>query len=173
MIHLQNGELLSYYKKRLHENLRQMDGTRKYYPKWVTKEHMWYAFTDKWIFAETFGIPKKKIIHHMKFKKKEEQNVDCLILLRMENKTLMGGNTGEKTGTESEGKAMQRPPYLGNFRTYSHQTQSLLLMPSSTCGKDPDMRVSWEALPERYWYKLRWWQLTIGLNKGTPMEELE
>jgi hypothetical protein len=38
-----------------------MDGTRKYHPKSgkaVTKEHMWYAFTDKSILAQKLGIPK-------------------------------------------------------------------------------------------------------------------
>ena len=31
VVHLHNGVLLSYLKQRIHEILRQMDGTRKYY----------------------------------------------------------------------------------------------------------------------------------------------
>jgi hypothetical protein len=31
----------------------------------------------------------------------------------MGNKILMGGNTGTKCGVETEGKALQRLPYLG------------------------------------------------------------
>jgi len=40
----------------------------------------------------------------MKLKKKEDQNVDDSFLLRRENKILMGGNTGTKSGVGTEGK---------------------------------------------------------------------
>jgi hypothetical protein len=44
----------------------------------------------------------------MKFKKKEDQSVDALVLLRRGNKILMGGNMETKCGGYTEGKAMQR-----------------------------------------------------------------
>jgi hypothetical protein len=54
---------------------RQMDGTWEYHPEWdnsVTKEHTWYAFTDKWILAQKFAIHKTQFTDHMKLKKKED-----------------------------------------------------------------------------------------------------
>ena len=36
---------------------------------------------------------------------------------------LCKGNTGTKSGAETEGKAIQRLPHLGIHPTYSHQTQ--------------------------------------------------
>jgi len=48
----------------------------------------------------------------MKLKKKEDQNVDASVLLRKGNKILTGGNTGTKSGTETEEKAIQRLPHL-------------------------------------------------------------
>jgi hypothetical protein len=50
----------------------------------------------------------------MKLKKKEEQNVDASVLLRRRNKILMRGNTKTKCEAETEGKAIQRLPHLGN-----------------------------------------------------------
>jgi hypothetical protein len=49
----------------------------------------------------------------MKLKKKEDQNVDTLILLRRENKIPMARVTETKCGAETEGKAIQRLPCLG------------------------------------------------------------
>jgi len=69
----------------------------------------------------------------MKFKKKEDQSVDSSVLLRRESKLLTGGNTGIKSGVETEGKIVQRLPHLGIYPVCSHQTQSLLLMPRSGC----------------------------------------
>jgi len=36
VVHLHYGVLLNYQKQWLHEIHRQMDGTRKYHPDWVT-----------------------------------------------------------------------------------------------------------------------------------------
>jgi hypothetical protein len=61
-----------------------MGGTRKYHSEWgnpVTKEHTWYALTDKWISAQKLRIPEIQFTNHMKFKKKEDQSVDTSILL--------------------------------------------------------------------------------------------
>jgi hypothetical protein len=57
----------------------------------------------------------------MKLKKKEDQSVDTLVLLRGGNKIPMGGVIETKYGAETEGKAI------------SHQTQTLLWIPTSAC----------------------------------------
>ena len=65
-------------KQRLHDILRQMNGTRKYHPEWgnpVTKEHTWNALTDKWILAQKLQISKIQLTDYMKLKKKEDQSV--------------------------------------------------------------------------------------------------
>jgi hypothetical protein len=67
----------------------------------------------------------------MNLKKKEEQSVGPLVLLRKGNKILMGANTETKCGAETEGKAVQRLSHLGIHPIYSHQTQTLLWMSTS------------------------------------------
>jgi hypothetical protein len=69
----------------------------------------------------------------MKLKKKEDQSVDTLILLRWGNKILTGGNMETKFGAETEGKTILRLPSLGRHPIYSHQTQTLLWIPRSAC----------------------------------------
>ena len=49
----------------------------------------------------------------MKLKKKEGQNEDTLLLLRRQNKILMGGDIVTNCGAETEGKVIQRLPHLG------------------------------------------------------------
>jgi hypothetical protein len=66
----------------------------------------------------------------MKLKKKEDQCVNTLILLRRENKTTMEGLTETKCGVENEGKTIQRLPLLGIHPMYNHQTPTLLWMPT-------------------------------------------
>ena len=93
-----------------------MDASGGYYPECsnpITKEHTWYALTDKCILAPKFGIPKIQFIHHMKLKKKEDQSVVALVLLRRGNKILMEANKQKMCGTETEGKAVQRLPHMG------------------------------------------------------------
>jgi hypothetical protein len=51
----------------------------------------------------------------------------------------MGGDT--KCGAETEGKAIQRLPHLGIYPIYSHQTQTLLWIPTSVCWQEPDIAV--------------------------------
>jgi hypothetical protein len=67
--------------------------------------------------------------------KKESQSVDALVLLRRGNKILTEGNMYTKCRAETEGKAIQRLPYLGIHKVYGyrHQTQTLLQMPRSVC----------------------------------------
>jgi hypothetical protein len=67
-----------------------MDGTRKYHPECgnpVTKEHSWYALTDKWILVPKLSIPKIKFTDHMKPNKKKDQNVCALVLFFKERGT--------------------------------------------------------------------------------------
>ena len=65
-----------------------MDGTTKYHPERgnpITKEHTWYALSDKWILAPKLEIPKIQFTDHMKLKKKENQIVNVPVLLRRGN----------------------------------------------------------------------------------------
>jgi hypothetical protein len=74
-----------------------------------------------------------------------------------------------KCGAETEGKAIQRltaPP--GNPSHNSHQTQTLLWMPRSACWQEPDMAVSWEALPGPDKYRGGCSKSTIGPSSGSP-----
>ena len=45
--------------------------------------------------------------------KKEDQNVNTLVLLKRANKILTGRNMETQCGSETEEKAIQRLPYLG------------------------------------------------------------
>jgi hypothetical protein len=69
----------------------------------------------------------------MKLKKKEDQSVVTLILLRRGNKISMGGVTETKYRAETEGKTIQRLPHLGIHPIHNHQTQTLLWMPTRAC----------------------------------------
>ena len=125
-----------------------MDETRKY-PEWgnpITKEHTWYTPTDKWILAQKFGIPKIWFTDHMKLKNKDH-SMDTLVLFRKGIKIYMGGDTETKFGAETEGKAIHWLSHLRILPIYSYQTQTLLWMPTSACWQEPDIAVSWEALP--------------------------
>jgi hypothetical protein len=137
-------------KQWIPEILRQMDETRKYHPEWsnpVSKEHTWYVLIDKWILAQKLGMPKIQLTDHMKLKK-DDQSVDTSILLRRGNKIPMERVTETKCWAETEEKAIQRLSQLGIHPIYRHQPQTLLQMPRSACWQEPDIAVSWEALPE-------------------------
>jgi hypothetical protein len=67
----------------------------------------------------------------MKLKKREDQSMNTLVLLRKENKITMGGDTETKCGAGTKGKTIQRVPYLGVHPIYTHQTQTLLWMTSA------------------------------------------
>ena len=126
-----------------------MDESGGYHPEWgnpVTKEHTWYALTDKWILAQKPRILKIQFAKHMKLKKKEDQSVDTSFLLRMGNKMPMEGVTESKFGAEMEGRTIQRLPHLGIHPINNHQTQTLLHIPARFCWQDPDIAVSYEAM---------------------------
>ena len=52
----------------------------------VTKEHTWYALTDKWILIPNLGKPKVQFKDNIKSMKKKDQNVDPSVLLRRRTK---------------------------------------------------------------------------------------
>jgi hypothetical protein len=66
----------------------------------------------------------------MKLKKKEDQSVDTLFLLRIGNKIPMYRVTKTKFRTEMEGRTIQRLPYQGIHPINNHQTQTLLHIPA-------------------------------------------
>jgi hypothetical protein len=84
--------------------------TRKYHPKRgnsVTKEHTWYALTDKWILAQKLRIPKIQFTDYMKLKKKEDQSVDASVL-RRGNKVVTAGRGWEGLGRKRRGRGKGR-----------------------------------------------------------------
>jgi hypothetical protein len=69
----------------------------------------------------------------MKLKKKEDQTVYTLPLLRIGNKIHLEGVTETKFGVETKGWTIQRLPHLGIHPIISQQTQTLLHMPARFC----------------------------------------
>jgi hypothetical protein len=72
----------------------------------ITKEHTWYAPTEKWILVQKLRILKVQFTDHMKLKKKKDRSVSTLVLLRKGDKILKGANIKKKCGAETEGKAI-------------------------------------------------------------------
>jgi hypothetical protein len=149
-----------------------MDETRKYHPEWgnpITKEHTRYVFTDKWILAPKLGIAKIQFTDHRSSRRRKTK----VFLLRRGNKILTGRNTETKCGAETEELAIQTLSHLGIHPIYSYQTQTILWMPRSAFWLEPIIAVSWETLPESYNYRSKYSQPTLGLNIGSPVEELK
>jgi hypothetical protein len=69
----------------------------------------------------------------MKLKKKEDQSVDTLILLRRRNKISMEEVTETKCGAETEGMIIHRLPHLEIHPRNNYQTQTLLWMATKAC----------------------------------------
>jgi hypothetical protein len=69
----------------------------------------------------------------MKLKKKEDQSVDTSFLLRMGNKIPMEGVTDTTFGGGMEGRTTQTLPHPGILPINSHQSQTLLQMPTRFC----------------------------------------
>jgi hypothetical protein len=69
----------------------------------------------------------------MKLKKKEDQSVDTLVLLKRGNETPMEGVTETKCEAETEGMTIQRLPHLGIHPINNHQNQTLLQRPTRAC----------------------------------------
>jgi hypothetical protein len=85
----------------------------------------------------------------------------------------MAANMEIKCRAETKGKDIQRLSHLRIHPICSYQTQTVLWIPKSEYWKEPDMAVSWEALPEPYTYRGGCLKLVIGLSVGSPVEELE
>jgi hypothetical protein len=83
--------------------------------------------------AFSLRIPKIQFVKHMKLKKKEDQSVDILPLLRTRNKTPLEGVTETKFGAETKGWTIQRLPHPGIHPIISHQMQTLLHTPARFC----------------------------------------
>jgi hypothetical protein len=69
----------------------------------------------------------------MKLKKKEDQSINTLILLRRGNKIPMEEVTETKFGAETEDMTIQRLPHLWIHSINNHQTQTLLQMLTRDC----------------------------------------
>jgi hypothetical protein len=78
-------------------------------------------------------MPRIQFAKHMKLKKKEDQSVNTLLLLRMGNKIPMEEVTETKFGAETEGRTIQILPHPGTHLINNHQTQTLLHMPARFC----------------------------------------
>ena len=140
-----------------------MDGSGGYHLEWgnpITKEHTWFALTDKWILAQKLRILKIQFAKHMKLKKKEDQSVE-------------EGVTETKCGSETKEMTIQRLPHLEIHPIYNHQTQTLLWMPTTAYWLKPVIIVSWDApqVPDKY--RVVSSQPTIGLRTESPVKELE
>jgi hypothetical protein len=126
--------------------------------------HFWYTLTDKWILAQKLRIPKIQFAKHKKIKKKEDQRVDTSFLLRIGNRIPSKGVTEKKFGDETKGWTIQRLPHPGIHPIYIHQTQTVLHMPARFCWQDPDIALSYEAMPMPGKYRSLCSQSSIGWN---------
>ena len=61
---------------------------------------------EKWILAQKLGISKTQFTDQIKLKKKEEESMDPLVLLRRGNNIHTEGDTEKNCGTESEEKTI-------------------------------------------------------------------
>ena len=64
------------------------------------------------------------------------------------------------------------PPNRNPFHIQLPNTDTIV-HDNSASWQEPDIAVSWEALPVPYKYSGGFSQLTIELSKGCPVEELE
>ena len=78
-----------------------MDGTRNIILGKVTQSqnitHGMHSLISA-LLAQMLRTPKIQFTDHMKLRKKEDQSVDALVLLRRRNKILMGTNMKTKCG---------------------------------------------------------------------------
>ena len=123
--------------------------------------------------AQKLRIPKILFAKHKKIKKKEDQNVYTLFLLRMGNEIPMKEVTETKFGAKMKGWTIQRLSHPGIYPIISHQMQTLWHTPARFCGKDPDIAVSCEAMPGPSKHRSGCSQSAIEWSTGLPMEEIE
>jgi hypothetical protein len=108
----------------------------KFLGKWIELENILSEITlsqknthgiHSLILAQKLRIPQ---IQFIKLKKKEDQSVDNLVLLRRGNKIPMGGDKEKKCGAETGHPETASPGYPSHNNL---QTQTLLQMLTSTC----------------------------------------
>jgi hypothetical protein len=124
-----------------------MSGSGGYHLEWgnpITKEHTWYALTDKQILAQKLRI-----------------------LLRRGNKIHVEGLA------ETEGMTIQRLPNLAIHPINNHQTQTVWQMSTRACLQEPDIAVFWEPLPVPGKCRSGCSQSSIGWSTRSPKKELE
>ena len=59
------------------------------------------------------------------------------------------------------------------YSLFNNETQTLVHMPKRFCCQDPDIAVSFEAMPVLGKYRSECSQLSIAWNTGHPMKERE
>ena len=82
-------------------NSQAIDGSRNYHPEWgnsVTKQHISYILTDKWILGKIHGIPTVQLTERMKLKRKEDKRVHTSVLLQRGNKLIKENRGSEVIG---------------------------------------------------------------------------
>jgi hypothetical protein len=112
-------------------------------------------------------------LQNKKIKKRKDQWVDTSFLFRIGKKIPMEGVTETKFGAKRKGWTIQWLPHLGIHPIISHQIQTLLHMPARFWWQDPDIAVSYEAMPVPGKYRSGCSQSSIRWNTGPPMEKLE
>jgi hypothetical protein len=124
-----------------------------------------------WILAQNIIIPKIQFAKHMKLKKKEDQSIDTLFLLRRGNKIQMKGVTKTKFRAETEGTTIERLPHPGTHPINNHQTQTLLQIPTRFCWQDSDITVSCRGYASAR--QVQKWMLTViyWMEHRVPNEE--
>ena len=98
MAYLYNGVLPSYKKTMTLWILRQMDGCTKYHPELgnsITKEHTWYALTEKWILAQSLEYSRynSQTTWSSKWWKTKMWILWSFLGREMGNEILKGGNS--------------------------------------------------------------------------------
>jgi hypothetical protein len=68
---------------------------------------------------------------------------------------------------------IQRLLHPGIYPIFNHQTQTLLHMPARFCRRDPDIVVSYEAMPVLGKYRSGCSQSSIRCSTGPPLDNLE
>jgi len=68
---------------------------------------------------------------HMKLKRKDDQNVNASIILKMGNKNINGKKFRDKVWKLKERPSRVCPTWGSSPFMYSHQTQAILLIPKS------------------------------------------
>ena len=127
-----------------------MDGSGGYHPEWsnpITKEHTWYALTDKWILVRSSEYPRYNLQNTWNSRRRKTKVWILWFLLEVGNKIPKEGVLEIKFGAETEGMTIQQLPHLGIHPINNHQSQTLLQMPTRFCWQEPDMVVSSEVLP--------------------------